>query len=52
MNKAAAYAISSFIVGFGLWILIAGLYSSTPAVWIVFALVPIAIGLVSAFGPS
>jgi hypothetical protein len=25
MEKAAAYAISAFIVGFGLWILIAGL---------------------------
>jgi len=28
MEKAAAYAISAFIVGFGLWILIAGLTST------------------------
>ena len=34
MEKAAAYAISAFIVGFGLWILIAGLSSSVPALWI------------------
>jgi hypothetical protein len=29
-KKAAAYAISAFIVGFGLWILIAGLSSMHP----------------------
>ena len=34
MPAGAAYAISAFIVGFGLWILIAGLRSSTPALWI------------------
>jgi hypothetical protein len=31
MEKAAAYAISAFLVGFGLWILIAGLSSNAPA---------------------
>jgi hypothetical protein len=52
-EKAAAYyAISALIVGFGLWILIAGLSSSAPAIWICAALIPIAVGLVSAFGPT
>jgi hypothetical protein len=50
MEKAAAYAISAFIVGFGLWIHIAGLSSSVPALWICAALIPIAVGLLSAFG--
>ena len=50
MEKAAAYAISAFIVGFGLWIVIAGLSSSAPALWICAALIPITIGLLSAFG--
>jgi len=50
MEKAAAYAISAFIVGIGLWILIAGLSSSVPALWICAALIPIAVGLLSAFG--
>jgi hypothetical protein len=50
MEKAAAYAISAFIVGFGLWIPIAGLSYSVPALWICAALIPIAVGLLSAFG--
>jgi hypothetical protein len=50
MEKAAAYAISAFLVGFGLWILIAGLSSIAPALWICAALIPIAIGLISAVG--
>jgi hypothetical protein len=50
MEKAVAYVISAFIVGFGLWIFIAGLSSSAPALWICAALIPIAIGLLSAFG--
>jgi hypothetical protein len=50
MEKAAAYAISAFMVCFGLWILIAGLSSSVPALWICAALIPIAVGLLSAFG--
>ena len=49
MDKAAAYAISALIVGFGVWILVAGLSSSAPALWISVALIPIAIGLWSAF---
>jgi hypothetical protein len=52
MQKAAAYATSIGIVGFGLWILIAGLSSSAPALWICAALIPIAVGLISAFGPT
>ena len=52
MEKAAAYAISVLIVGFGLWILAAGLNSSAPTLWICAALIPIAIGLISAFGPT
>ena len=49
MDKAAAYAILALIVGFGVWILVAGLTASTPVLWISVALVPIAIGLWSAF---
>jgi hypothetical protein len=52
MDTAIAYAISAFIVGFGLWILVAGLSFSAPALWACVALIPIAIGLVSAFGPK
>ena len=52
MNKALAYAISAFIVGFGVWIFAVGLSSSTPTFLAFVALVPIAVGLVSAFGPS
>ena len=29
MEKLAAYAISAFIIGFGLWILVAGLSSTS-----------------------
>jgi hypothetical protein len=52
MDKALAYTISAFIVGFGLWILIAGLSSTAPVLWAFVALIPIVIGLLSAFGPS
>ena len=52
MDKAAAYAISALIVGFGVWILIAGLNSSAPALWICVALTPISIGVWSAFGDT
>jgi hypothetical protein len=52
MQKAAAYAISVGLVGFGVWILIAGLSSSVPALWICLALIPITVGLLSAFGPN
>ena len=52
MDKAAAYAVSALIVGFGVWILDAGLSSSVPALWICVALIPIAIGLWSAFGDT
>lgn len=51
MNTALAYAISASIVGFGLWILVAGLTSSAPVLWGCVALIPVAIGLLSAFGP-
>jgi hypothetical protein len=30
MEKAAAYAVSALIVGFGVWILVTGLSSSAP----------------------
>ncbi|SIO54965.1 hypothetical protein SAMN05443247_07954 [Bradyrhizobium erythrophlei] len=52
MDKAAAYAISALIAGFGVWVLIAGLNSSAPALWICVALIPIAIGVWSAFGDT
>ncbi|MCP3470380.1 hypothetical protein NLM33_08605 [Bradyrhizobium sp. CCGUVB1N3] len=52
MNTAVAYAISAFMVGFGLWILIVGLSSSAPVLWACAALIPIAVGLASAIGPS
>lgn len=51
MDKAAAYAIAALIVGVGVWILVAGLSSSTPF-WVCVSLIPITVGLVSAFGPS
>ncbi|MBR0839790.1 hypothetical protein JQ607_06240 [Bradyrhizobium liaoningense] len=51
MEKALAYAISAAIVGFGVLIFVAGLSSSSPVLWTIVALVPITIGLVSAFGP-
>lgn len=51
MDKALAYAISALIAGFGVWIFVAGMGSNSPALWTVVALVPIAIGLISAFGP-
>jgi len=50
MDRAATYAISAGLVGFGVWIAIAGLSSSAPALWICAALIPIAIGLLSLFG--
>jgi hypothetical protein len=52
MDKALAYGISFLIVGFGLWILIAGLSSTAPAFCAFVALIPIVIGLLSAFGPG
>jgi hypothetical protein len=52
MEKALAYLISAGIVGFGAWALIAGLSSGVPVLWTCLALVPIAIGLLSAFAPK
>ncbi|MET4321451.1 hypothetical protein [Bradyrhizobium sp. CSS354] len=51
MEKAVAYAISAALVGIGVLILVVGLSSNSPALWVVVALVPITIGIVSAFGP-
>lgn len=51
MDKAVAYAISALLLGFGAWILVVGLSSSSPALWTLVALVPITIGIVSAVGP-
>jgi hypothetical protein len=50
MEKAVAYAVSAFIVVFGVVILLIGIQSSSPAIWTCVAVVLIAIGLVSAFG--
>jgi hypothetical protein len=52
MDTAIGYAISVFIVGFGIGIFIAGLSSGAPGLWACVALLPIAIGLLSAFGPK
>jgi len=52
MDTVVAYAISTFIVGFGVGIFIAGLNSGAPAWWAWVALIPVAIGLLSAFGPK
>ncbi|TFV69432.1 hypothetical protein E4K64_33415 [Bradyrhizobium frederickii] len=52
MDTVIAYAISAFIVGFGIGIFIAGLNSDAPALWACVALIPIAIGLLSVFGPK
>jgi hypothetical protein len=48
MQKVVAYGISAFIVGFGVWIIVAGLNYSGPVAWICVGLIPIAIGLLSA----
>jgi len=52
MHRAVAYAISTVIVLLGVWIIAAGVSSGSPVLWIVVGLVPIVIGLVSAFGPT
>ena len=52
MDKVAAYAISAFIIGFGPWIIVAGLSSNAPIFWCCVASIPIAVGLWSAFGPT
>ncbi|WP_146101238.1 hypothetical protein [Bradyrhizobium sp. AC87j1] len=52
MDTVAAYAISAFIVGFGVGIFVAGLNSGAPALWACVALIPVAIGLLSVFGPK
>lgn len=51
MEKPVVYDIATLLVGFGVWIRVAGLASSSPALWTIVALVPISIGIVSAFGP-
>lgn len=51
MEKTVAYGIAALLVGFDVWILVAGLSSSSAALWTVVALVPNTIGIVSAFGP-
>ncbi len=40
MDKAVAYAVSAFIVGFGIWILVAGLNPTGRPYWVVLALIP------------
>jgi hypothetical protein len=50
MERALAYVISAGIIGFGIWILVAGLSSGAPILWACVALPPISVGLLSAFG--
>jgi hypothetical protein len=45
-------AATAFIVGFGIGIFIAGLNSDAPALWACVALIPVVVGLLSAFGPK
>jgi len=52
MDKALALGISGLIVGFGIWISIAGQSSASPLLWDLVALVPMVIGLLSSFGPK
>jgi hypothetical protein len=49
MERALAYAISTGIACFGVWILVAGLSSGAPIFWACVALIPLAIGFLSAF---
>ena len=53
MDKAFAYVVSALIGGFRVWIFVAGLpILQLATLWTAVALVPIAIGCVSAFGLS
>ena len=52
MDKALAFGVSGLILGFGIWISIAGQSSASPLLWDLVALVPMVIGLLSAFGPK
>ena len=52
METMAAYAVSFFIAGFGISILIAALGSGAPILWTCAAMLPLAVGLLSALGPS
>jgi hypothetical protein len=49
MDRAGAYLISVGIVGFGLWVLTAGIVSPGPfPIW-VFGLLPVLVGLASLY---
>jgi hypothetical protein len=50
MERALPYAISAGIVGFGVWILVAGFGSGATIFWACMASMPIAVGLLSAVG--
>jgi hypothetical protein len=52
MDKALAYGISGLIVRFGIWISIVGQGSASPFLWDLVALIPMVIGLLSAFSPK
>jgi hypothetical protein len=52
MDKALAYGISGLIVGFGIWISMAGQSSASPLLWDLVAVIPMMIGLLSAFAPN
>jgi hypothetical protein len=50
MEGTLGYTISAAIVGFGSWVFVGGLNSGAPISLACAALIPVAIGLVSAFG--
>jgi hypothetical protein len=50
MDETLAYAISAGLVGFGIWVFVVGLSSSSPILLACAALVLVATGLMSAFG--
>jgi hypothetical protein len=50
MAGTLAYTISAAIVGFGIWVFVDCVNSGAPILWAFAALIPLAIGLVSAFG--
>jgi hypothetical protein len=52
MDKALGYGVSGLIVGFGIWISVVGQGSASPLLWDLIALVPMVIGLASAFSPK
>jgi hypothetical protein len=50
MEGTLAYTISLGMVGFGIWVFVGGLNAGAPILSACAALIPVAIGLVSAVG--